>query len=49
VKKKTWNWWLWRQTFVHGFHNLVNGMTDAAAQHELLKKLDEQHFKNNPA
>jgi urease beta subunit len=33
---------------VHGFHNVVNGMIDAAAQHEALKKLDEQHFKNNP-
>jgi urease beta subunit len=32
---------------VYGFHNLVNGVVDEEKQHALLKKLDEQGFKNN--
>lgn len=32
---------------IYGFHNLVNGTINA--QHELLKKLEDQQFKNNPA
>ena len=33
---------------VYGFHNLVNGVATDDVQHELLKKLDQQHFKNKP-
>ena len=32
-----------------GFHNLVNGDTATEIPHEVLKKLGDQNFKNNPA
>lgn len=34
---------------VYGFHNLVNGTASGEAEHGLLKKLNEQNFKDNPA
>lgn len=33
---------------VYGFHNLVNGNATNEPSHDLLKKLDEQNFKNTP-
>lgn len=34
---------------LYGFHNLVNGVAAGEPGHGLLKKLDDQKFKNKPA
>lgn len=34
---------------IYGFHNLVNGSIETDKQHELLKKLEDQNFKNKPS